>query len=243
MIRRPAARGHFSLDTPTARAARACAAAGFASVVAAIVLSLAAAPAGAWPKDNARDGWQIGVAYGLGIAKLTVGEQRLSTDWEWGTTPQLHVGRMISKKLMLGFENQMWFDEQGVNVNESGVSDRARVTVQSWTLGLTWFPGRPDSPWGGAYLQAGGGLSNSRLILLEPVPYDPNRPASAENFEEVFKEDQSGTAAFVGAGYEFRVSRAFALGGRASYNHLFTDKSIFKESDFWPFTLHMNWYF
>lgn len=208
-----------------------------AAVAALLMLAALPGASGAWPKSHERDGWLTGLSYGYGVAKITGGENNLRSDWEWGPTPQLRIARMLNQHIALGLEHQIWFDEQGFQ------DLRVRASMQALNAAVTIFPGRPQSALGGLYAQIGGGISNSRLIVLEPLPPDPDRPPSAEKNEVVFKKDETGPSLFLGLGYEFRVTRHFAPGVSISYNHLFVNDEVFEKVTYWPYALHLNWYF
>ena len=159
------------------------------------VLSPISVPEAQALSPHVRDGWMVGVAYGYGRGKVTSGSlgDDLETDWQRGVVPRMRVGyTLIDNRLTVSIENKQWLYEQGVlDV------DKGRVSIQNWTLALTYYPGNPYRAAGGIYLQAGAGLANARLTLLEPVEDDPH----GNKFEEVFKEDEMSRG---GDGQEFR---------------------------------------
>jgi hypothetical protein len=185
-----------------------------------------------------RDGWMVGVAYGYGKGNLALFPEaeggRLETDWQRGVVPQMRVGyTLIDNRLTVSIENKQWLYEQGVlDV------DKGRVNIQNWTLALTYYPGNPYRAAGGIYLQAGAGLANARLTLLEPIEDHPY----GDQFEEIFKQDEGGTAVFFSAGYEFRIVPRVAAGVAVSVVYQSIEGEIFDDAVSVPATLTLNWY-
>ena len=183
-----------------------------------------------------RDGWMVGVAYGYGKGKVTAGSlgDDLETDWQRGVVPQMRIGyTLIDNRLTVSIENKQWLYEQGVlDV------DKGRVNIQNWTLALTYYPGNPYRAAGGIYLQAGAGLANARLTLLEPIEDHPY----GDQFEEVFKQDEGGTAVFFSAGYEFRIVPRVAAGVAVSVVYQSIGGEIFDDAVSVPANLTLNWY-
>lgn len=203
-----------------------------------LALGLGAAPAAVAGHPHLREGVTFGAAlgYGPGRVSLFPGDEDLQSEssWEAGVTPQFRLGyAVVGNHLLVTAAVQQWLYEQGILAEDKG-----RVNSQAWTLSLVWCPGKPHSAAGGIQITAGIGVANARLTLLEPVEDDPH----GNKFEEVFKEDEQGTAYQFGVGYEFRLTKSLAAGLSASYIYQTIGGEIFEDSASWPLNLTLNWY-
>src|SRR5687768_13172544 len=108
-----------------------------AILVLAAALLVTSAPRVHALEPHTRDGWVAGIGFGFGRAKFQGGEalNRVDTGWEEGTTPRLRLGHMLGKRVMLGYEQFQWFDEQGLG------TAAVRVSAQTFGAALTFFPG------------------------------------------------------------------------------------------------------
>lgn len=204
----------------------------------ALAAGLVAASGAAAGQPHVRDGviFGVGIGYGSGRVTLIGGEEvgRVESGWRAGVTPQVRLGyAVVRDRLLVTVANQQWLYEQGVFA-----ADKLRVNAQNWTLALTWCPGNPRGASGGLQIMGGVGLANARLTILEPVENDPH----GNKFEEVFKEDERGTAYQLGLGYEFRLGKAVAAGLSASYILQTYDGDLFEETAVYPLNLTLNWY-
>lgn len=204
-----------------------------------LVLSPVAAREAQALSPHLRDGWLLGVAYGYGRGKVTLfpdteGSGLDTEQWQRGVVPQMRLGyTVIANRLTISVDNKQWIHEQGILAD-----DKSRINVQNWSLALTYYPGNPYNAWGGLYLEAGGGLANARLTLLEPIEDDPY----GETHEEIFKQDEGGSAFFFSAGYEFRLVSSLAAGLAVSVVYQSIDGDIFDDAVSVPATLTLNWY-
>lgn len=201
-------------------------------VVAGLLLSLA--PPARALEEHKRDGWVAGIGFGFGRAKFQGGEalSSIDTGWEEGTTPRFRIGHMIGKRLMLGYEQFQWFDEQGFGTTA------VRVSAQTFGAGLTFFPGNPKKTTGGIYLRAGAGFANARIAASEDaVGIGPDSTHSEEHL------DEGGTSVFFGGGYEFRLAKPVALGADLTAHHHSIKKEFFDTAWFVPVTVGLTWYF
>jgi len=75
-------------------------------------------------EEHKRDGWVAGIGFGFGHAKFQGGEalNHVDAGWEEGTTPRFRIGHMLGKRVMLGYEQFQWFDEQGFGTTAVRVS-------------------------------------------------------------------------------------------------------------------------
>jgi hypothetical protein len=178
----------------------------------------------------------IGMGYSPGRVYLFPGDPDMAveSEWEFGPTPQIRLGYAVVKnRLLVTVANQQWLYEQGIFAE-----DKLRVNAQNWTLALTWCPGNPQGASGGMYLLGGIGIANARMTLLEPLEDDPY----GNLFEEIAKQDESGTAYQIGIGYEFRLTKTIAAGLSVSYIYQTIGGEIFDYTEVIPVNLTLNWY-
>jgi opacity protein-like surface antigen len=152
-----------------------------------------------------------------------------------GAVPQIRFGRMLGRHLNLSVNYQGWmveFDRYG----EAEIEDaKIRRSLQDLTLGLAWFPGNQEGPWGGLYIRAGAGPGWAGTTIV-PVIED-------EAQEHGERHDDWGTGYFAEAGYEFWISNNTALGLIASYNYFDIDGDIVKTAWFTSANLTLSLYF
>jgi hypothetical protein len=203
-------------------------------LLAAIGLLSSAAPSPAQGR-RAPPLWTVGVAYGPAKAKITGGNDSLTSGWLVGPAQAIRIGRSFGPFVRLGFEHQAWLREQGLN------DLKIRVGTQLEALGVTAHLAQPGSALGGLYITAGAGWAHCRLTLLEPIP--PGKSAIGDTHEEVFKQDEFGWGGFGGVGYEFRISRSFSAGVLASANYLDIGEQIYDTVTFVPLLANLNWSF
>ena len=201
-------------------------------------VSLAILTAGPLPRafglePHVRNGWVAGIGFGFGRAKIIGGEalNRVESGWEEGATPRLRLGHMLGKRMMLGYEQFQWFDEQGLGPNA------VRVSAQTFGAALTFFPGNPKGVTGGIYLRAGAGFANARIAV---TPDALGGVDSTHNEEHL---DEGGTTYLFGAGYEFRIAKPVALGADLTANYNVIRREFFDTAWFVPVTIGLNWYF
>jgi opacity protein-like surface antigen len=142
---------------------------------------------------------------------------------------------MIGSHFSIGIEDRQWLDEAGVQ------GDKIRGNIQNVNLVLTVYPGSTKNLTSGFILQAGIGIAQARLSLLEP--FEGGKNEWGETHEVIAKTDEGGSGWLVGAGYEIRVSSHFAAGATVTFNSLTFDDQIFDTVEFIPGGLHLNWYF
>jgi hypothetical protein len=197
-----------------------------------LLLVLPARPAFAL-YDHVRDGWVASIGVGFSKAKITAGsaENHLETGWEEGTTPRFGLGHMLGKRVMLGYEQFQWVDEQGYG------AAAVRVSLQTYGAALTFFPGDPKHETGGIYLRAGAGFANARLAV------SPDAIGGVDSTHTEKDVDEGGTSYMVGGGYEFRVAKPAAVGIDITANYHQVGKEFFDKAWFIPVTLGLKWYF
>jgi opacity protein-like surface antigen len=200
----------------------------------AIGLSASAAPSPA-QEPRPRDHWTVGVAYGPGKARITGGDDSLTTGWLEGPAQAVRIGRSFGPFVTVGFEHQAWLREQGYH------DLKIRAGTQLEALALTTHLGRPGSALGGLFVTAGAGYAHVRLTFLEPLA--AGESAIGDTHEEVFKKDEFGWGGFGGLGYEFRISRSFHAGLLITYNYLDIGDEIYDTATFVPLLANLNWSF
>jgi opacity protein-like surface antigen len=202
---------------------------------ASLLTALLAAPArhACALESHTRDGWVAGIGFGFGRAKIQGGEalNRLDTGWEEGTTPRLRIGHMLGKRVMIGYEQFQWFDEQGFGTTA------LRVSAQTYGAALTFYPGNPAGETGGIYLRAGAGFANARIAVME----DAIGGVDSTHHEDHL--DEAGTSFMLGGGYEFRIAKPVALGVDVTAHNHAIGKQYFDEIWFVPVTVGLTWYF
>lgn len=184
---------------------------------------------------HSRDGWTVGVAYGPARARITGGNDSLSTGWLEGPAQSIRIGRSFGPFVRVGFEHQAWLREQGFH------DEKLHAGTQLEALGVTTYLGRPGSALGGLFLTAGGGYAHCRLTLLEPLA--PGESEIGDTHRVVYTKDEFGWGGFGGMGYEFRISRSFSAGLMISYNYLDIGDEIYDTAKFVPLMANLNWSF
>jgi hypothetical protein len=203
------------------------------ALLVAIGIATWAAPSPA--QESRQRHWTVGIAYGPGQAKITGGNDSLTTGWLDGPAQSVRIGRNFGPLWRVGYEHQAWLHEQGF------YDHKLRAGTQLEALAVTAHLGRPGSALGGLFLTAGGGYAHCRLTLLEPLA--PGESAIGDTYEIVEKKDEFGWGGFGGAGYEFRISRSFSAGVMISYNYLDIGDVIFDTATFVPLVANLNWSF
>lgn len=174
-----------------------------------------------------RDGWFIGMAYGLGFGEVTfvgdiVGE---TTD---GVTPQIRFGHMLGKKFSASVEYNGWMYETGK------LPDKYRISLQHVMAAVTWYPGNPESAFGGMFVRASCGLGWTGFAVVE-LDEDLVQGHGA-------REDETGLGVALALGYEMRFAEDLAGGLSLGYNYLDIGGDIFNTAYFLPLTLSLTWY-
>lgn len=188
---------------------------GAALVLAASCMS--PARAGQWPHE--RQGVLLGFNVGVGSADLDleVDGFRPSFNRETGGAGSFRFGYAVQPNLVLGLETNAWTK-----------TDESDGVEQTWTfgvaaLGLTWFPQQD----GGLYLRGGVGIGSASLEIDLGNGYS-------------FNGDDQGLGLTGGLGYEWRLTRRFALGPGVDFG--WTDVGDGFSMNWVNFTAGFNWY-
>jgi hypothetical protein len=185
-------------------------------------------------KYQERSPWMANVGIGIGKGRFDDIDDTQRV-YRSGAVPQIRFGRMLGRHFMVSLNYQGWileFDRSGDIVLEDA---KIRRSLQDFTLGLAWFPGNPESAWGGLYLRAGAGAGWAGTAII-PVHED-------EAQEHGERHDDWGTGYLAEFGYDFWISNDAAVGLIASYNYFDLDGDIVKTAWFTSMNLTLSLYF
>ena len=143
---------------------------------------------------NDRNGFMIGFGAGGGSSGIEDGDSR-----ESGVTGNFRIGYAVQPDLVLAFEGNGWTKSE-----TSPIGDLT-VTFSTATAALTWYPNA-----GGGFVRGGLGFGT----------------ASAEvDFGGLkVSNDETGFGFLVAAGYEWRLTKKFALGPQAEFSSMSLDQ-------------------
>lgn len=148
-------------------------------VTCAVTAIAAATPARAALHPHDREGWMLGAGFGGGSAAVSSGGQ--TSDRENGTSGHFRVGYILTPKVSIGAEGNVWFKTiEGVD-----------WTFSTFTAEATFYPG------GGFTLRGGLGGGTAETSI------------SVGNVTTTASE--SGLGMSTGVGYEIRVARKWAV--------------------------------
>ena len=131
-----------------------------------------------------------------------------------GTDLNLRLGGAIKDDLLLGLEISSWIRD------ESGTT----VFFDAYTAALTFFPGNK-----GFFLRGGVGIGSTSFET------DLGGGVTAS-------KDESGFGAMAAAGYEWRLTKKFALGPQIEFVYLNIGGDLVDTANFVDATLGFNWY-
>jgi len=184
-----------------------------------------------------RAGWYLGLGFGPARGAIWDSEQSDAVLWDTGSSPQVRLGKGLGQHFALGVEVQTWFVEGGTLGDDVPLQIKLRFTGNLWAVAGSWYPGSPDSFWGGFYLRAGAGPAIANYAAAVP---DLEEPETGQERQARFDEWGWGLVGTVG--YELRVTRHFAAGLQVSSNYLWIDEDIDRMWYGGP-VLQLNWYF
>lgn len=185
-------------------------------------------------KYRERPPWMVNV--GIGIGKGTFDDtddtQRIHRA---GAVPQIRFGRMLGRHFMVSLNYQGWIIEFDRYGDKELKDAKIRRSLQDLTLGVTWFPGNAEGPWGGLYIRAGAGPGWAGTAII-PVHED-------EAQEHGERHDDWGTGYLAELGYEFWISNNATIGLITSYNYFDLDGEIVKTAWVSSANLTLSLYF
>jgi len=142
----------------------------------------------------------------------------LDADRENSVSGNFRFGWSVADNLALGLEATSWSKDYAVADN-TNLNLMASVT----TLALTYFPGNM-----GLFVRGGLGFSTARAEL---------RMGSSS------VEHTEGGMGFLGAvGYEWRLTKKFALGPQVQWAYLNVEDEVLQSADFMSVTAQATWY-
>jgi hypothetical protein len=157
-----------------------------------------------------RNGFVIGFGVGGGSMGIEDADER-----EGSVIGNFRIGYAVRPDLVLQFEGSGW-----TKTFEDPVGDLT-WTFSAGTAALTWFPGNV-----GGWLRGGVG-GGTASVELETGGFR-------------ITDDESGFAVLAGAGYEWRLTRMFALGPHAEF--FWMDLDEVGSADMFGGALDFNWY-
>jgi len=185
-------------------------------------------------KYHARSPWMGNVGIGIGRGDFNDIDET-ERDYRDGAVPQMRFGRMLGRHLMLGVIYQGWvleFDRFGDAVL---VDAKIRRSLQDLTLSLAWFPGKPESAWGGLFIRAGAGIGWAGTAIVPVI-----EGGKQEHGERI---DDNGVGYLAEAGYDFWISNNATVGLSFSYNYFDIKGDIVETAWFTGANLTLSLYF
>lgn len=167
-----------------------------------VMLLCAAWPLAAAAAPHVRNGFTIGV--GFGIESVAWSDEDGRRPAEGSGVTNARAGYALKPDLVLGAEFWGWAKDYELSTSTLPVP--VRVKLAATTACVTLFP---DA--GGFFVRLGAGLAYGE-VSVEPPPSVTDVPAD--------KETRTGFAANLAPGYEWRVSRRFALGAQGDIVYL-----------------------
>lgn len=174
-----------------------------------------------------RNGFFIGFGLGVGNASWDWSFESPDSPSEGSGTIDLRIGGAIRNDLMLGFESSSWVKDYDLEAGGSKVGD-AKVTFSTALFAATWFPGNR-----GFYVRGGLGVGTAR----GEVGVDLGGLAVLN-----VESDDSGFAALAAMGYEWRLSRKFAIGPQVESFFLGVDGDVVDNVAVVDGSVQFNWY-
>jgi hypothetical protein len=189
-----------------------------------LVLACAAWPLNALAAPHVRNGFCVGVGFGLeSVAWDDPDGDRHPAEGSgvWNA----RAGYAFKPDLVLGVEYWGW--AKSYELSTSTLPVPVEVKLSAATACVTYFPGAA-----GFFVRAGAGLAYAS-VAVEPPPSVTDVPSS--------KDTRNGFALNFAPGYEWRVARRFALGFQGDVVYLGLDGDL---SNVFGYGLNaqFNWY-
>ena len=188
------------------------------------LLLVAAVPVAADTKSHERTGFFIGFGLGGGSAGAEPGPDAVAfgvteLSRESGGSGNFRFGWSVTDRMTLGLENSTWLK----NYDIAGTSIDATITLNVTTFAMTYFPGNV-----GFYLRGGLGIGTAGV--------------SYEQGGAKVSGSVVGPAILAATGYEWRLTRKFALGPQLQWSFLGIDDEDIENPDFFSITAQATWY-
>lgn len=157
---------------------------------------MAAAIAAAVPlhaESHVRNGWCAGIGFGSGFSNVSwEGAQR---DVQWSGTVTARAGYATKQNVVVAVEFEGWSKNYSLVTFQGDIP--VDMKLSGTTLGVVYFPGNQ-----GFLIKGGMGVAVTQIDVT---------PDPSITFPTRGKFTDTGPAVLVGVGYEFRVTRTFAL--------------------------------
>lgn len=179
-------------------------------------------------RHNQRSDWYFGIGYGMGRGAIDA--KGIGTeDYRDGAVPGMRFGRMFGQHFSVGAYWSDWLIEFGVDTL------KVRRTLQDLSVGITWYPGNPETATGGVFLRAGAGMGWASTGVKSA--------AEGEKQEKGERLDEWGIGIFGETGYEFWVTRDVTAGLAFTYHYYSIDADFVQTAEFFATVMQVNLYF
>ncbi len=195
------------------------------AVLTGVVVSMALPMSAMAGKPHLRNGWMVGGGVGLGPASFTLADGSASST-ETGGALHLRLGRAVNRNVTISIEIESWLRTE---TNDFG--DEVTFTFLNFATAATYYPSETS----GLYFRGGLGVANADVDVAlgnARVPLG-NAPVSLS---------EDGLGLLISGGYEFRLTRTFALGVGVGYDFLLIDGEAFDSARFGFGVVEANWY-
>jgi hypothetical protein len=149
-------------------------------------------------------GWTLGIGFGMGRAHVDYFGGEVAEDLREGVNTEWRIGKLLTPNLALTFDYQGWMLEEG---DLTRFPARFRQSLQIWGLALTWYPGNPETAWGGMYFRLSGGPALANFAITTVPGEDPS-----EIHGDQERLDEWGWGVGSSVGYEFFVTDTVGIG-------------------------------
>ena len=182
-------------------------------VSALLALAISAGTANAGKYPHDHHGFFIGFNLGAGTADVST--DGADTDREWGGSANFRAGGALTNQLLLGGEITSWARDD----------DGDTASLSTFLFAATYYPAAGQ----GFFLRGGVGFGTSSFNVDVGDGY-------------TLSKDETGFALAAAAGYEWRLTKKFALGPQVEYNYLNIGGDLVDTANFFDMTLGFNWY-
>lgn len=196
----------------------------FCCLTTVIILAAAAAHAGEPPN---RTGFFIG--FGLGAGNASWDWAAISGDESEGSgVGNFRLGGAVREDLVLGLETWAWAKNWDILLDGTEIAE-LQITFAATTFAATYFPGNK-----GAFIRGGIGFASAKTELKSDlgsgasVTFDPGT--------------DTGVALLAATGYEWRLTRKFALAPQVQLVYLGISGDVIDGVLGIDGTLQFNWY-
>ena len=180
---------------------------------AALAISLCAGSAFAGSHPQDHHGFFLGFNLGAGTAQIKSDGE--SSDHEWGGAGNVRLGGAVKNNLLLGAEFTGWTKDQ----------DGSTVSLSTALFAVTYYPAQGS----GFFVRGGMGFGSSHFSLDLGNGFTKSK-------------DETGFALALASGYEWRLTKKFALGPQVEFNWLDIGGDLVDTANFFDATLGFNWY-